>query len=99
MAIGEMVSKAEQMGVDYQCIQLGQGGSMLIVSASGTAVKLKRVTHCGQPQPPVEWFARGIIDREKKLSGYLLSSTHPDRKNKLRLWRGVFGIDEGDANL
>lgn len=50
-------------------------------------------------QPPVEWFAEGIIDRERKLSGYLLSSTHPEGKNKLRLWRSVFGIDEGDAEL
>jgi Raf kinase inhibitor-like YbhB/YbcL family protein len=43
-----MVSEAEQMGadavkgvdVDYESIQVGQGGSMLAVSASGTAVKL-----------------------------------------------------------
>jgi uncharacterized protein YbjQ (UPF0145 family) len=43
-----MVSEAEQMGadavigvdVDYESIQLGQGGSMLMVSASDTAVKL-----------------------------------------------------------
>ncbi len=49
--------------------------------------------------PPVEWFAEGIIDRERKLSGYLLSSTHPDGKNKLRLWRSVFGIGEEDAEL
>ncbi len=53
----------------------------------------------GQPQPPVEWFAEGIIDRERKLSGYLLSSTHPEGNNKLRLWRSVFGIEEGDAEL
>lgn len=53
----------------------------------------------GQSQPPVEWFAEGIIDRERKLSGYLLSSTHPDGRNKLRLWRSIFGIDEGDAEL
>ena len=53
----------------------------------------------GQTQPPVEWFAAGIIDRERKLSGYLLSSAHPDGRNKLRLWRSVFGIDEGDAEL
>src|SRR5215217_129840 len=47
-AIEEMVSEAEQMGadavigvdVDYVSIQIGQGGSMLMVSASGTAVKL-----------------------------------------------------------
>jgi uncharacterized protein YbjQ (UPF0145 family) len=47
-AIGEMVAEAEQMGadavigvdVDYESIQLGQGGGMLMVSASGTAVKL-----------------------------------------------------------
>jgi hypothetical protein len=50
-------------------------------------------------QPPVEWFAEGIIDRERKLSGYLLSSTHPDGRNKLRLWHSIFGIDEGDAEL
>ncbi len=53
----------------------------------------------GQPQPPIEWFAGGIIDRERKLSGYLLSSTHPEGRNKLRLWRCVFGIEEGDAEL
>jgi uncharacterized protein YbjQ (UPF0145 family) len=43
-----MVTEAEQMGadavigvdVDYESIQLGQGGSMLMVSTSGTAVKL-----------------------------------------------------------
>lgn len=47
-AIGEMVAEAEQLGadavvgvdVDYESIQVGQGGSMLKVSASGTAVKL-----------------------------------------------------------
>jgi uncharacterized protein YbjQ (UPF0145 family) len=47
-AIGEMVAEAGQMGadavvgvdVDYESIQIGQGGSMLMVSASGTAVKL-----------------------------------------------------------
>jgi uncharacterized protein YbjQ (UPF0145 family) len=47
-AIEEMVAEAEQLGadavigvdVDYESIQIGQGGSMLMVSASGTAVKL-----------------------------------------------------------
>jgi uncharacterized protein YbjQ (UPF0145 family) len=47
-AIGEMVAEAEQLGadavigvdVDYESIQVGQGGSMLMVSASGTAVRL-----------------------------------------------------------
>ena len=47
-AIGEMVAEAEQLGadavvgvdVDYESIQVGQGGGMLMVSASGTAVKL-----------------------------------------------------------
>jgi hypothetical protein len=53
----------------------------------------------GQPQPPVEWFAGGIIDRKRKLNGYLLSSTYPDGRNKLRLWHSVFGIGEGDAEL
>ncbi len=50
--------------------------------------------------PPVEWFAlEGIIDRERKLDGYLLSPTHLDGRHKLRLWQGVFGIGEGDAEL
>lgn len=48
MAIYEMVAEAEQLGadavigvdVDYEYIQVGQGGSLLMVSASGTAVKL-----------------------------------------------------------
>jgi uncharacterized protein YbjQ (UPF0145 family) len=48
MTIGEMVAEAEQLGadavigvdVDYESIQIGQGGGMLMVSASGTAVKL-----------------------------------------------------------
>jgi uncharacterized protein YbjQ (UPF0145 family) len=43
-----MPAEAEQMSadavigvdVDYESIQIGQGGSMLMVSASGTAVKL-----------------------------------------------------------
>lgn len=47
-ATGQMVAEAERMGadavigvdVDYESIQVGQGGSMLMVSASGTAVKL-----------------------------------------------------------
>jgi|SRR5688500_16775323 hypothetical protein len=45
-----------------------------------------------------EWFVGGIIER-RKLEEYLLSPTHSDGKNKLRLWRGVFGIGEGDAEL
>jgi uncharacterized protein YbjQ (UPF0145 family) len=47
-AIGEMVAEAQQLGadavigvdVDYESIQIGQGGSMLMVSASRTAVRL-----------------------------------------------------------
>lgn len=53
----------------------------------------------GQFQPSVEWFAEGLIDRERKLNGYLLSPIHPDGRNKLRLWRSVFGIGEGDSDL
>lgn len=45
---GDEVVEAQQAGadavigvdVDYESIQLGQGGSMLLVSASGTIVKL-----------------------------------------------------------
>ena len=48
LAIQEMCQEAEQMGanavisvdLDYETIQVGQGGSMLMVSASGTAVRL-----------------------------------------------------------
>ena len=49
--------------------------------------------------PPVEWFANGIIDRERKLSSYLLSPTHPRGCHKARLWHSVFGVGEGDAEL
>ena len=48
-AIGEMVAEAEQLGadavvgvdVDYELIRMGQGGGTIMVSASGTALKLK----------------------------------------------------------
>lgn len=46
----------------------------------------------------VEWFVGGIID-EQKLEEYLLSTTHPIGKDKLRLWKSVFGIGEGDGEL
>ncbi len=47
-ALEEMATEAEQLGadavvgvdVDYESVQVGEGGSMLMVSASGTAVKL-----------------------------------------------------------
>jgi uncharacterized protein YbjQ (UPF0145 family) len=47
-AIEEMVAEAQQAGadavigvdIDYESIQVGQGGSMLMVSASGTAVRM-----------------------------------------------------------
>ena len=47
-AIAEMVAEAEQLAadavvgvdVDYESIQVGQGGSMPMVSASVTAVRL-----------------------------------------------------------
>lgn len=53
-AIEEMVAEAEQLGadaligvdVDYESIQIGQGGGMLMVSASGTAVTLWRAPRC-----------------------------------------------------
>lgn len=48
--------------------------------------------------PTAAWFASGIIER-RKLEEYLLSPTHPDGRNKLRLWRSIFGIQEGDAEL
>lgn len=35
----------------------------------------------------------------RKLEEYLLSPTHPIGKHKLRLWRGVLGIEEGDDAL
>ena len=47
-ALEEMVAEAKELGaeavigvdVDYESVQIGEGGSMLMVSASGTAVKL-----------------------------------------------------------
>jgi len=49
IALREMEEAARQLGadavigvdLDYENIQVGQGGSMLMVSASGTAVKLR----------------------------------------------------------
>lgn len=54
----------------------------------------------GPPSEPplVEWFASGTMD-PRKFDGYLLSPTHPDGKEKLRLWRSVFSIGEGDGRL
>lgn len=50
IAINEMTSQAEEHGanavigvdLDYESIQMGQGGGMLMVSASGTAVEIDR---------------------------------------------------------
>jgi len=47
-ALQEMTQQAQDLGadaivgvdLDYESIQLGQGGGMLMVSASGTAVRL-----------------------------------------------------------
>ncbi len=49
IALQEMVEAAEQLGanavlgidLDYENITMGRGGGMLMVSASGTAVKLR----------------------------------------------------------
>jgi len=56
------------------------------------------VSDRGPATPAVEWFADGIIE-ERKLDEYLLSPTHPIGKHKLRLWRSVFGVHEGDGKL
>lgn len=48
IAMEEMAQQARELGadavlavdLDYESIQMGQGGGMLMVSASGTAVKL-----------------------------------------------------------
>jgi uncharacterized protein YbjQ (UPF0145 family) len=48
IAIEEMIAEAEGLGgnavvgvdIDYETIQIGQGGNMLMVSASGTAVRV-----------------------------------------------------------
>jgi uncharacterized protein YbjQ (UPF0145 family) len=50
IAIAEMSQQAEEMGanavigvdLDYESIQMGNGGGMLMVSASGTAVEIDR---------------------------------------------------------
>lgn len=49
IAIQEMENECESMGgnaivgmdLDYESLQIGQGGSMLMVSANGTAVRLR----------------------------------------------------------
>lgn len=48
--------------------------------------------------PEAEWFAIGSMDL-RKFDGYLLDPEHPDGKHKLRLWRSVFGIGEGEGWL
>ncbi len=48
--------------------------------------------------PDASWFAAGEIDR-RKLDGYLLDPYHDTGKQKLRIWRSVFGIGEGDGEL
>ncbi len=50
IAMDEMSQQAEELGanavigvdIDYESIQMGQGGGMLMVSASGTAVEIDR---------------------------------------------------------
>ena len=50
IAIEEMSQQAQELGanavvgvdLDYESIQMGQGGGMLMVSASGTAVEIDR---------------------------------------------------------
>ena len=50
IAIAEMSQQAQELGanavigvdLDYESIQMGQGGGMLMVSASGTAVEIDR---------------------------------------------------------
>lgn len=48
--------------------------------------------------PEAEWFATGSMDL-RKFDGYLLDPEHPDGKHKLRLWRSVFGVGEGEGRL
>lgn len=52
----------------------------------------------GGAEYSIGWFINGIIE-ERKLEKYLLSPTHPEGRNKLRLWQSVFGIQEGDTEL
>ena len=48
LAMDEMIEQAESLGadaivgvdLDYETVQMGQGGGMLMVSANGTAVRL-----------------------------------------------------------
>jgi hypothetical protein len=48
--------------------------------------------------PGAEWFAAGRVDR-RKFDEYLLDPEHPDGRHKLRLWRSVFGVGEGEGRL
>ena len=53
IAIEEMSQQAQELGanavigvdLDYESIQMGQGGGMLMVTASGTAVEIDRPPH------------------------------------------------------
>jgi len=56
------------------------------------------VNEQGSESVSVQWFVEGTIER-RKLEEYLLSPAHPDGRNKLRLWRSVFGVNEGDGEL
>jgi uncharacterized protein YbjQ (UPF0145 family) len=48
LALDECIAEAERLGanavvgvdIDYESIQIGQGGNMLMVSVSGTAVRV-----------------------------------------------------------
>jgi hypothetical protein len=46
----------------------------------------------------IGWFVNGIIE-ERKLEEFLLSPTHSVGRHKLKLWRSVFGVGEGDGKL
>lgn len=48
--------------------------------------------------PDASWFADAEMD-QRKFDRYLLDPEHPVGKHKLRLWRSVFGVGEGDGEL
>jgi uncharacterized protein YbjQ (UPF0145 family) len=58
-----MVEEAQARGgnavvavdLDYETIEMGSGGGMLMVSASGTAVALKGAADGGGPAPGGPW--------------------------------------------
>ena len=52
----------------------------------------------GPESPGVAWFRSGTIGLNK-LEHYILSPLHPKGQHKAKLWRSVFGLEQGQGVL